>query len=39
MSEDKEFHEMYDRLMSYENAVHEKNQKRIIQSIDMDIEL
>ena len=29
MSEDKEFHEMYDRLMSYENAVHEKNQKRI----------
>lgn len=29
MSEEKKFHEMYDKLMSYENAIHEKNQKRI----------
>ena len=29
MSDDKKFHEMYDKLMNYENAIHEKNQKRI----------
>lgn len=29
MSQEKNFHEMYDMLMNYENAIHEKNQKRI----------
>ena len=29
MSDEKRFHEMYDKLMNYENTIHEKNQKRI----------